>query len=137
MTGRAHGSDTLIIAMREAVAQGREDLALALLGGTARAYMRSSRSGPGWQINDSLRPFPDGTKTAVYVDSYQGNPKFYVAPADWAAKLIERKHWVNWKAHGNSRPVNPDSKHGCLTVADSHRILLSGHINLSPHPTVL
>jgi hypothetical protein len=77
MTNTVNDHSTLL-ALRAAHAAGRDDLALMLLNGRCRAYSRTIKSKPGFQIGDWNQPVPDGTRVAVYVDTFGRQPVFYV-----------------------------------------------------------
>jgi hypothetical protein len=110
-------ADTKMAALREAVRQGRPDIALDMLSDkpTVRAYVRSPASPLGIQIH-TRKPFPKGTETVVIVDyGPEGNEKlFYVVPVRAVRRVIDQA-----KAKAKPRPVNPDSDH-CYMAPEKH-----------------
>jgi hypothetical protein len=103
---------TQLLAMKAAHDAGRDDLTLGMLDGWVRAYTRSSRSKPGWQISDWDSPVPAATSLAVYVDTTGTEPAFYVIPARALNEIMCGKR------RPGPRPVTPDSRHCVLTVDD-------------------
>lgn len=109
-------SDTKLLALKEAVRQGRPDIAVDILSDrpTVRAYVRSASSPLGMQSNDE-KPFPEGTKYIVIVDfGPDGNQKqFYVLPARTFKRAIDKG-----QTH-KPRPVTPGSHH-CYIAPEKH-----------------
>jgi hypothetical protein len=113
MTNAVNEHSTML-AMKAAHDAGRDDLALMLLSGRCRAYSRTIKSKPGFQIGDWNQPVPDKTMIAVYVDTFGRQPMFYVIPVPALKKIIRKV-----RRSGNSpRPVTPKSRHCYLTRAD-------------------
>ena len=118
-------ADTKMAAMKEAVRLGRPDIAVDILSDhpSVRAYIRSPNSKPGVQV-DWTKPFPEGTKYIVYVDTYGGPgqtkpPVFYVIPATAFKAIVKKVSGVdkNGKLR-RPRPVNPGSHHCCILPED-------------------
>jgi hypothetical protein len=126
--------DTKMATMKEAVAVGRPDIAVDILSDhpSVRAYIRSPNSKPGVQV-DWTKPFPEGTKYIVYVDTYGGPgktkpPVFYIIPAKAYKAIVRKVSGVDKNGVlPRPRPVNPDSHHCCkpLTSATVRRLSMS------------
>jgi len=106
ITMQVRSSDSQLTVMREAAREGHAEVAMMILTGAVRVYTRSPRSRPGWQISNWERPFPDGTAGVVYLDTYDGTPRFFILTArkarDVIAALVEPDR---------VRPENPESRH--------------------------
>jgi hypothetical protein len=128
--------DTKMAAMREAVRNDRPDLALGVLSGAVRAYIRSPSSKPGIQFHWN-KPFPEGTGTIVYVDIYgpRGKAKpatFYVIPAESLARVVKKAAGLDNTGNlPHPRPVNPDSDH-CYVPPEDVAEYLNGWAVVPP-----
>ena len=109
-------SDSKLAAVQRAYDAGHPEVALMILAGTVRAYTRSPKSRPGWQVSDYRNPYPKGTEAVVLVDSYAtGKPEgYYVVPIADICKIIMDDY--NAAHPGGVRPVSPDSTHAYVTV---------------------
>jgi hypothetical protein len=104
VTMQVRSADSKLAAMREANSQGHADVALMILTGAVRVYTRSPKSRPGWQIADWDRPFPADTAGIVFLDTYDGEPRFYITT------ISEAQNIVGAQVH-SGRPENPESRH--------------------------
>jgi len=86
-----------------------------ILAGKVRAYTRSPKSRPGWQVSDYRNPYPPGTAAVVLVDSYAtGRPEgYYVVPIADIRKIIMDDH--NAAFPDGVRPVSPEATHAYVT----------------------
>jgi hypothetical protein len=99
-------------AMREAVRTGHGDVALGILSGDVRAYIRSPNSKCGWQVNDWDKPVPEGTEAVVLVDAYlKRKPVFHIIPVKAYRKIVQKVGPDSLKARGGRRSVNQGSRH--------------------------
>lgn len=86
-----------------------------ILAGKVRAYTRSPKSRPGWQVSDYRSPYPPGTAAVVLVDAYAtGKPDgYYVVPITDIRKIIMDDH--NAAFPDGVRPVSPEATHAVVT----------------------
>ncbi len=86
-----------------------------ILAGKVRAYTRSPRSRPGWQVADWRNPYPRGTAAVVLVDAYAtGRPDgFYIVPIADIRDIIRDAHHAAFP--DDVRPVSPEATHAVVT----------------------
>ena len=104
-------SDSKLAAVQRAYDAGYPEVALMILAGKVRAYTRSPKSRPGWQVSDYRNPYPSGTAAVVLVDSYAtGKPDgYYIVPIADIRKII--MELFNAAFPDGVRPVSPESTH--------------------------
>ena len=104
-------SDSKLAAVQQAYDAGHPEVALMILAGKVRAYTRSPKSRPGWQVSDYRNPYPSGTAAVILVDSYAtGKPDgYYIVPIADIRKIIMDGHDAAFP--DGVRPVSPEATH--------------------------
>lgn len=108
-------SDSKLAAVQRAYDAGHPDVALMILAGKVRAYTRSPKSKPGWQVSDYRNPYPPGTAAVILVDAYAtGSAEgYYVVPITEIRKII--KDAFDTAFPDGMRPVSPEATHAVVT----------------------